>query len=63
MIMIISTITIICASIGVATGLIGGGAIGYAIGNRRRRDNIIDEYFETIFTNYEEQSEEDETIY
>ena len=56
--MIFSIITIISVSIGVATGLIGGGAIGFAIGNRRRRDNVVDEYFETILTNYEEQSED-----
>ena len=61
--MIISIITIIGISIGVATGLIGGGAIGFAFGNRRRHNNIVDEYFETIFTNYEEHSEGDETIF
>lgn len=46
--MIISTITIISLSIGVATGLISGGAIGFAIGNRRRTDREMEQDFARI---------------
>ena len=56
--MIISTITIISLSIGLATGLISGGALGFAIGNRRRTDRERDENYFDIIHYYPEDNDD-----
>lgn len=54
--MIISLITIISVSLGVITGLVGGGVIGYTIGDRRRIGREISED-SRYFVNSEEKDD------
>ena len=57
--MIITTITIISLTIGVATGLISGSALGYALGRRERIDREMDEDFLNIVYYYPENVDDD----
>lgn len=46
--MILSLVVIIASSVGLLTGIIGGGALGYSVGNRRREYEMDENYSNMI---------------
>jgi len=50
--MIITITLIIGTAVGLGTGLIGGGALGYAIASRRRAEQEADEEYNRIIEYY-----------